>query len=126
MTVLYRLGIAASGCALCFMLPAGAHVAGVGDTWPMFRGSPLLWSVSGTQLPGTLKLRRNFQAKVSFESSPAVVGGTVQVGLMDRNLCELDPAIGKKNWEFAAGAQLSASPAAARGALVIGSQDDVL
>ena len=41
-------------------------------------------------------------------------------------LYELDLATGKKNWEFTAGAPLSASPAAAQGALVIGSQDGVL
>ena len=39
---------------------------------------------------------------------------------------ELDLATGKKNWDFIAGAPLSASPAAAQGALVIGSQDGVL
>ena len=45
------------------------------------------------------------------------------VGSSDGNLYELDLATGKKVWEFTAGAALTASPAAAGGALVIGSQD---
>ena len=48
------------------------------------------------------------------------------VGSNDGMLYELDLASGKKTWEFVAGAPLSASPAAAVGALVIGSQDGVL
>jgi len=55
-----------------------------------------------------------------------VVGARVFVGSNDGVLYELDLATGKKIWEFTAGAPLSASPAAAQGALVIGSQDGVL
>jgi outer membrane protein assembly factor BamB len=55
-----------------------------------------------------------------------VAGNRVFVGSNDGVLYEFDLASGKKVWEFAAGAPLSASPAAAAGALIIGSQDGVL
>jgi outer membrane protein assembly factor BamB len=60
------------------------------------------------------------------ESSPVIVGNRVFVGSNDGVLYELDLASGRKTWEFTAGGALSASPAAAQGALVIGSQDGVL
>jgi outer membrane protein assembly factor BamB len=55
-----------------------------------------------------------------------VWGDRVFVGSNDGVLYELALSSGKKLWEFTAGAPLSASPAAARGRLVIGSQDGVL
>jgi outer membrane protein assembly factor BamB len=60
------------------------------------------------------------------ESSPLVTGSRVFVGSNDGNLYELNLKTGKKVWDFVAGAPLSASPAAAQGSLVIGSQDGVL
>jgi outer membrane protein assembly factor BamB len=60
------------------------------------------------------------------ESSPLIAGNRVFVGSNDGKLYELDLASGKKTWEFVAGAPLSASAAAASGALVIGSQDGML
>jgi outer membrane protein assembly factor BamB len=53
-------------------------------------------------------------------------GGRVSVGSGNGLLYEIDLAAGKKNWEFNAGASLTASPAAARSMRVIGSQDGIL
>ncbi len=59
--------------------------------------------------------------------SPAIgADGTVYMGCSNGKVYALDGATGKKVWEYVAGAPLSASPAAAAGALVIGSQDGVL
>jgi len=55
-----------------------------------------------------------------------VSANRVFIGSSDGNLYELDLVSGAKTWQFAAGAALTASPAAAQGALVIGSQDGVL
>jgi outer membrane protein assembly factor BamB len=55
-----------------------------------------------------------------------ILGDRVFVGPNDGTHYELDLATGKKIWDFTAGAPLSASPAAAQNALVIGSQDGIL
>jgi outer membrane protein assembly factor BamB len=52
-----------------------------------------------------------------------ITGGRVYIGSNDGKFYVLDLQTGAKVWEFEAGAPLSASPAVAEGALVIGSQD---
>jgi outer membrane protein assembly factor BamB len=121
MTTLFRLSIAAFGFALCLVLAAGAQVPSAGDAWPMFRGSPLLWGVSETQLPKTLKLRWSYQAKDSFESSPAIVNGTVYVGSMDSNLYAIDLATGKVRWQYqTSGSVEESSPCVRNGMVYVG------
>ena len=48
------------------------------------------------------------------------------IGSSDGRLYVLDAASGRKQWEFDAGAALTASPAIAAGRVVIGSADGVL
>ena len=112
------LGIAVAGIALCLALSAGAQVPVPGDAWPMFRGSPVLWGVSGTQLPKALKLRWSYQAKDSLESSPAVVDGTVYVGSMDSNLYAIDLATGNVRWQYQTSGPVEESSPCVRGGVV--------
>ncbi len=115
------LVMAASGLALCVALSAGAQAPAPGDAWPMFRGSPALWGVSGTQLPKVLKLRWSYQAKDSLESSPAIVDGTVYVGSMDSHLYAIELATGKVRWQYQTTAPVEeSSPCVRAGVVYVG------
>ena len=73
----------------------------------------------------TGELRWTFRTKGKVESSPVIAGKMVFAG-GGGNLYGLNLADGKEAWRFEAGSAVNASPAIARGWLVIGTGDGAL
>jgi hypothetical protein len=71
--------------------PAPAQDTAPADNWSQFRGNQRLTGVSDSQVPENLKLLWTFDAGDSIESSAAIVGGTVFVGLAERGTCCAEP-----------------------------------
>ena len=121
MTAYRTLGLTMWCLALCWLLAAAPLVPESLDAWPMFRGSSALRGVSTIQLPKPLKLRWNYQAKESIESSAAIVDGAVYVGSMDGFLYAIDLATGRVRWQYkTAGPIGESSPCVHEGVTYIG------
>jgi outer membrane protein assembly factor BamB len=99
-------------------------VPGEGAGWPLFRGDPQATGVATETLPEQLDLLWTFStAKGGFESTAAIVGGTVYIGCTDGKLYALDLAGGEMRWEFATPLGFSASAAVRDGLVYIGDTD---
>lgn len=111
---------------LTFFFAASAQPE-VSDSWPMFRGMPALQGVSVVQLPKALKLRWDYQAEGSIDSSAAIVSGIVYVGSGDGILHAIDLATGKKLWQYKTeGSFGESSPCVHRGVVYIGDLNGAL
>jgi outer membrane protein assembly factor BamB len=71
--------------------------------WPQFRGNPRLTGVAGSAPPATLKLLWSHETRDMIDSSPAVAGGAVYVGLGNGELVAVDLATGGLRWKYASG-----------------------
>jgi outer membrane protein assembly factor BamB len=87
-----------AGRPLIVFLLAGTLSAA--DEWPQFRGNPQLTGVAPTLVPSTLKLLWTYEAGDSIESSAAIAGGTVYVGVESADLLAIDLQTGKLRWKY--------------------------
>jgi outer membrane protein assembly factor BamB len=83
---------------LALLLALGGLNAG-SQNWAQFRGSGGLTGVSSSRLPETLRLLWTYEAGESVESSPAIVEGTVFVGVQPGDLVAVDLATGRERWK---------------------------
>ena len=94
------------------------------DAWPLFRGNSMATGVAGGSLPDRLELLWTFSVeKQGFESTAAIVGGTIYIGSTDGKLYAIDLTTGKKRWEFSTELGFSASAAVRDGQVFIGDSD---
>ena len=75
---------------------------GPSNEWPQFRGNPQLTGVASAAVPNTLKLLWTFEAGESIESSAAIAGATVYVGVESADLLAIDLQTGKLRWKYRA------------------------
>ena len=93
-------------------------------SWPLFRGDAAATGVARATLPEKLELLWTFSTKKGgFESTAAIVDGTVYIGCTDGKLYALDLATGKKRWEFSTPLGFTASAAVRDGRVYIGDSD---
>src|SRR5579885_1570592 len=99
-------------------LPAAAD-------WPVYRGDPLMSGAAGPMpvpFPDQLRERWTFKTGNAIEGAPAVVGGVVYVGSLDKHLYAIDLATGQQKWKTKLGA-FKASPGVKGGRVYIGDLD---
>jgi len=97
------------------------------DSWPVFRGDGQATGVAVGTLPETLELLWTFSTDDGgFESTAAIVDGSVYVGCLDGNLYAIDLTTGKKRWGFPTDLGFTASPAVRDGRVYIGDYDGKL
>src|SRR5262245_46838972 len=95
--------------------------------WRQFRGGPQLLGVAASSLPDTLKVAWSYNAGDVVESSAAIAGGLVYIGVGDGTLTALDLASGAVRWKYKTGALLGeSSPTVAGGVVYIGDLDGVV
>src|SRR5688572_10690391 len=90
--------------------------------WPVFRGDPLMSGVGKAKLPDQLAERWVFKCGDAVEGAPAVAGGVVYVGSLDKHLYALDLATGKQKWKVKLG-PFKASPSVKGDRVYIGDLD---
>ncbi|MCA1618794.1 MAG: PQQ-like beta-propeller repeat protein [Acidobacteria bacterium] len=114
------------------LLPAAARASWdsfvtPADSWPQFRGNPLLSGYSGSQVAGNPRHLWSMDAGESVESSAAIAGGAVYVGTQRGELVSVGLADGRERWRYNAGAAIGeSSPAVARGVVYVGDLAGVL
>jgi len=97
------------------------------DEWPQFRGNLQLTGVTPTTLPATLKLLWTYEAGESIESSAAISGGSVYVGVQPGELIAVDLQTGKLRWKYKAQEGIAESSAAVHdGVVYIGDSSGIL
>ena len=97
------------------------------DSWPQFRGNPLLSGFSGSRVAGNVRHLWAADAGESVESSAAVAGGAVYVGTQRGELVSVDLGDGRERWRYNAGNAIGeSSPAVARGVVYVGDLSGVL
>lgn len=67
--------------------------------WPLFRGDPLMSGVGQAKLPDQLAERWAFKTGDAVEGAPAVAGGVVYVGSLDKHVYAVDLASGNTKWK---------------------------
>jgi outer membrane protein assembly factor BamB len=94
------------------------------DNWSQFRGNHSLTGVSNSNVPETLKPLWTYEAGESIESSAAIVGGTVFVGVNKGDkgeLVALSLDNGSVYWKFPTGSPIGeSSPGFGAGTVFIG------
>ncbi len=97
------------------------------DSWPQFRGNPLLSGYSGSGVAGNLRHLWTADAGESVESSAAIAGGAVFVGTQRGELVSVNLSDGRERWRYNAGNAIGeSSPAVARGVVYVGDLSGVL
>ena len=92
--------------------------------WPMFGRDPSHWALtSGPDAVPEGRIVWQLKTGAPFESSPAVVDGTVYVSTGDRRLMALNAESGEVIWEIDVGGPVASSPAVAGGLLYVGLRD---
>ena len=98
-----------------------AGLLSAADEWPQFRGNPQLTGVAHSALPSLLKLLWTYEAGESIESSTAIAGGMVFVGMQSADLLAIDLQTGKLRWKYHAQEGIGeSSPAVHDGVVYIG------
>jgi len=98
-----------------------AGLLSAADEWPQFRGNPQLTGVAHSALPSLLKLLWTYEAGESIESSTAIAGGMVFVGMQSADLLAIDLQTGMLRWKFRAQDGIDeSSPAVHDGVVYIG------
>ena len=106
------------------VIPAALLAA---DEWPQFRGNPQLTGVAAATLPATFKLLWTYEAGESIESSAAISGGTVYVGVQPGELIAVDLQTGRLKWKYKAQEGIAESSAAVHdGVVYIGDSSGIL
>ncbi|MCP5116325.1 MAG: PQQ-like beta-propeller repeat protein, partial [bacterium] len=89
--------------------------------WPQFRGNNQLTGVATSPVPDNLKLLWTYEAEDAFDSSAAIVGGTVYAGNFSGKLLAIDLATGKLRWSYDAKEPIGeSSPTVHNGIVYIG------
>lgn len=112
--------VATSCCAVAML--AGVCAAG---SWPQFRGDPAQTGATTERLPTRLHLLWTHETNSGVESTAAIVGGRVFVGLADGGVLALDLATGKHVWKCATAGGVRASACVAGGRVFIGDDTGV-
>ena len=87
--------------------PASAQAARPATAaWPQFRGNPLLTGVAPGSLP-PLAVAWTHEAGGPVESSAAIAGGVVYVGVSTGHVLALDLETGRGLWSYATGAEIA-------------------
>ncbi len=98
-----------------------AGLLSAADEWPQFRGNPQLTGVASSAVPSIPKLLWTYEAGDSIESSAAIVGGTVYVGVQSADLLAIDLETGRLRWKYRAKDGIGeSSPAVHDGVVYIG------
>src|SRR5215475_7699667 len=98
-----------------------------GDEWPQSRATLKLPGAATTTLPATLKLLWTYEAGEAIESSAAISGGTVYVGVQPGELIAVDLQTGKLRWKYKAQEGIAESSAAVHdGVVYIGDSSGIL
>src|SRR6185436_6498317 len=84
---------------LSALLAADAAAPPAAD-WPQFRGDPALTGVARSTLPAQPKLLWTYEAGEAIESSAAIAGGIVYVGVQPGALIAVDLATGVLRWKY--------------------------
>src|SRR6266581_1136389 len=89
------------------LIPAGVWLSAAAESpaqgeWTQFRGNPQLTGVAASSLPANLKLLWTYEAGDSIESSAAISGGAVYVGVQTGDLVAIDLQTGKLRWKYRA------------------------
>ena len=71
--------------------------------WPQFRGNPQLTGVTTANPPKTPRVLWTYEGGDAIESSAAIVGGVVYVGVGNGEVIALDLQTGKLKWKYKAG-----------------------
>jgi len=104
-----------------------AVLPGAADEWPQFRGNPQLTGVAAGALPANLKLLWTYEAAEPVDSSAAISGGTVYVGVQSAELLAIELQSGKLRWKYRAKDGIGeSSPAVRDGVVYIGDLAGVL
>lgn len=94
------------------------------DDWPMLQREPShAASVTGPADPLQGRIVWRFQTAAPFESSPAVVDGTVYASTGDRRIVALDAQSGEIRWQTEVSGPVASSPAVAGDMLYAGLKD---
>jgi outer membrane protein assembly factor BamB len=94
------------------------------SSWPLFRGDAQATGVARAALTEQLDLLWTFStANGGFESTAAIVDGTVYIGSTDGKLYAFNLQDGTKRWEFATPLGFVASAAVRDGRVYIGDSD---
>jgi outer membrane protein assembly factor BamB len=108
-------------CALG--LVAACEIAVAQDS-PMFRGDPAhSGAYAAAGVPTLHGVKWKFQTNGEVVSSPALVGGMIDVGSNAGTVYAIDEASGALKWKFRTGARVPSSPAVADGLVYFGSYD---
>jgi outer membrane protein assembly factor BamB len=116
---LLRLGGAG---ALAALPKAGLEAAEAlaPDDWPQFRGEPRLRGVA-SRAPASLSVVWRHDAGEAIESSAAIAGGAVYVGVQGGALLALDLETGALRWSYETGSEIGeSSPCVASGLVYVG------
>jgi outer membrane protein assembly factor BamB len=92
-----REGEVAVRLTAAILLAVCLHAA---DEWPQFRGNAQLTGVAAGPVPATLKLLWTYDAGEGIQSSAAIAGGAVYVGVESADLLAVDLATGKLRWKY--------------------------
>ena len=102
-------------------VPSPRSPIAVPTSWPLFRGDAQATGVARGELPEKLELLWTFStANGGFESTAAIVDGSVYIGCTDGKLYALESADGAKRWEFSTPLGFIASAAVRGGRVYIG------
>ena len=89
--------------------------------WPQFRGNPQLTGVTTANPPKNPRVLWTYEGGDAIESSAAIVGGVVYVGVGNGEVIALDFQTGKLKWKYKAGDLIGeSSPAVHDGTVYIG------
>src|SRR5438477_8779942 len=88
------------------------------DEWPQSRGNPQLTGIATSAVPADPKLLWTYEAGDAIESSAAISGGAVYVGVQTADLLAIDLATGKLRWKYKAQEGIGESSAAVRDGVV--------
>src|ERR1051326_3430591 len=97
------------------------------DEWPQCRATPHSTGAPPPPVPATLKLLWTYEAGESIESSAAISGGTVYVGVQPGELIAVDLQSGKLRWKYKVQEGIAESSAAVdNGVVYIGDSSGIL
>ena len=113
--------------ALAAPLAAQTPSRPAAGSWPQFRANHTLTGVAQSAPPANLKLLWTYEAGDRIESSAAISGGVVYVGVGNGDLIAVDLDSGALRWKYATKSFLGeSSPAVGSGTVYIGDLDGVL
>jgi outer membrane protein assembly factor BamB len=113
-------GSIALGLLLSWGGPMGAEEPAEG--WLQFRGDRQLTGIASGGLRQELELQWTFEAEEGFESTAAILRGTIYVGSLDGHLYALDLPTGELRWKYQATDEIKSSPLVLGGVVYFGDE----